>query len=88
MLEQARRLSAEERRRLLEKLNRTISMPISGLSGAATSEPNTWPGPGRAVRPGLEADLDAIDAFATKVSAAWDGDMNAVEAIDEQRRDL
>ena len=42
----------------------------------------------RAVRPGLEADLDAIDEFAGEVSAAWKDDMSATDAVREQRREL
>ena len=40
------------------------------------------------VRPGLAADLDAIDAFAAEVSAAWKDEMTAVDAVQEQRREL
>ena len=40
------------------------------------------------VRPGLAADLDAIDAFAAEVSAAWKDDLTAVDAVQEQRREL
>lgn len=42
----------------------------------------------RTVRPGLEADLDAIDEFAAEVSAAWKDDMSASDAVSEQRREL
>ncbi len=36
----------------------------------------------------LEADLNAIDALAAEVSAAWQDDMSAVDAVKEQRREL
>ena len=44
--------------------------------------------PALSVRPSLAADLDAIDAFAAEVSAAWKDDMTAVDAVQEQRREL
>ena len=44
--------------------------------------------PAHPVRPGLAADLDAIDAFAAEVSAAWKDEMTAVDAVQEQRREL
>lgn len=40
------------------------------------------------VRPGLLADLDAIDEFAAEVSAAWKDNMSAADAVKEQRREL
>ncbi len=86
-LELAEQLTSEERQRLLEELDQGVTAPRT-LAGAATAVPDTGSGPGLSVRPGLEADLDAIDSFAAEVSAAWDGDITAVEAVKEQRRDL
>ncbi len=36
----------------------------------------------------LEADLDALDALAARIGAAWQDTMSAAEAVKEQRRDL
>ena len=44
--------------------------------------------PAQPVRAGLEADLDAIDELAAEVSAAWQGEMTAVDAVREQRREV
>ncbi len=44
--------------------------------------------PTRAVRPGLAADLAALDALSARISAAWKDDMSAVEAINDVRREL
>ncbi len=85
-LELAEQLTSEERRRLLEELNQRATTDRTP-SGAASADRPTGSAPGPSVRPGLEADLDAIDAFAAEVSAAWDGDMTAAEAVKEQRRD-
>lgn len=71
VLEQARQLAPEELRQLRDE--------ISALSEPDTTEATS------SARPGLQADLDAIDAFAARVSAAWKSDLDAVEAIREQR---
>lgn len=42
--------------------------------------------PKRAIRPGLHADLTALDALAARISAAWKDDMSAAEAISDVRR--
>ena len=42
--------------------------------------------PMRPARPGLVADLAALDALATRIGAAWKSDKSAVEAVSEQRR--
>ena len=44
--------------------------------------------PPRAIRPGLHADLTTLDELSTRISAAWQDDMSAVEAIRDVRREL
>ncbi|HSH77797.1 MAG TPA: hypothetical protein VLA19_04605 [Herpetosiphonaceae bacterium] len=44
--------------------------------------------PAHAIRPGLQADLAALDELSTRISAAWKDDMSAAEAIDDVRRAL
>lgn len=58
------------------------------LEAAARARTSTETHAARAVRAGLEADLDAVDDFAAEVGAAWQGVMSAVDAVREQRRDL
>ena len=42
--------------------------------------------PAHPVRPGLAADLAALDALADHIGAAWKSDRRAPEAVSEQRR--
>lgn len=44
--------------------------------------------PAQSVRPGLEADLAALDELSARISAAWKDDMNAVAAVNDVRRSL
>ena len=44
--------------------------------------------PTHAIRPGLQADLAALDELSARISAAWKDDMCAAEAIDDVRRAL
>lgn len=40
------------------------------------------------VRPGLAADLAALDKLAAEIGAAWKTDRSAVEAVSDMRREL
>ncbi len=44
--------------------------------------------PMRSIRPGLEADLAALDELSARISTAWKDGMSAVEAIGDMRRAL
>ena len=44
--------------------------------------------PSRAIRPGLQADLTALDELSARISAAWQDDLSAVESIRDVRREL
>jgi hypothetical protein len=79
VLEATRRLTSEEQRRLHDE--------IETLLGAEPIPALLQP-PGRVARPGLEADLDALDELAAEIGAAWKDDMSAAEAVSEQRREL
>jgi type IV secretory pathway VirD2 relaxase len=79
VLEATRRLTSEEQRRLHDEIETLLGAePIPALLQRA----------GRVARPGLEADLDAIDELAAEIGAAWKDDMSAAEAVSEQRREL
>ena len=80
ILEQARLLTMEEQQRLRAALDDLVSVP--------PSIPDREQGRALRSRPGLEADLAAIDAIAAKVGALWKDDMSAVDAVREQRREL
>lgn len=79
VLEATRRLTPKEQRRLYNE--------IEALLGAEPI-PALLQRPGCAARPGLEADLDALDELAAEIGAAWKDDMSAAEAVSEQRREL
>ena len=42
--------------------------------------------PARSIRPGLQADLVALDELSARISAAWKDSTSEVEAIDDVRR--
>ncbi len=44
--------------------------------------------PPHSTRPGLQADLAALDELSARISAAWKDDMSAAEAISDVRRTL
>jgi hypothetical protein len=80
ILEQARLLTTEEQQRLRDALDGLVSVPPSTADKEQGRE--------RSARPGLEADLAAIDAIAAQVGVLWKDDMSAVDAVREQRREL
>lgn len=81
ILEQARQLTPEERQRLAEQLIHEIdgfrAIYVSDTGHIAVEE-----------RAQVEAWLASSEELARRVSAAWKDDMNAVEAVKEQRREL
>ena len=70
----AQQLSLDEQRRLRDELDAIL--PDRATS---TREERLTPG----VRPGLRADLEALDDLAAQIGAAWQSDRNAAE-IDDQ----
>lgn len=72
VLELARQLTPEDQQRLREEL------------GAPSAASDLLP----EQRARLEAWFAATDRLAQQVSAAWQGDMSAADAVAEQRRDL
>ena len=82
VLDQARRLPPEEQRQLGETLvTRGPAVP------STTAVPPTRP-LSDDDRARLEAWFVAADELAARIGAAWKDDMNAAEAVNEQRREL
>ena len=73
VLREAQQLTPEEQRRLREEL---------GRSGETIQTPTDRQ------RAAAQAFLDKVDRLAARISAAWQDDLSAVDAVREQRRVL
>ena len=83
VLNQARRLAPEERRQLCDELvaidpEANIALPLLPPASPLTEEE----------RARLDAWFSAADELAAKIGAVWKDDMNAADAVKEQRREL
>ncbi len=83
LLEQARRLAPEERSRLRHDLVSLDPEARHELPSLPEVSPLT-----DEERARLEAWFTAADELAARIGAAWKDDMNAAEAVKEQRREL
>ena len=83
VLDQARRLPPEEQRQLGATL--VTHEPAAPSTTAAVAPTRPLRDDDRAR---LEAWFVAADELAARIGAAWKDDMNAAEAVNEQRREL
>lgn len=87
VLREVQELSPDEQRRLLELLiHQAADIPdeIRQIRNKVAHQAPTTPEERAAAR----AALDGLDRVAAQVGAAWKSDKSALEAVQEQRRDL
>jgi hypothetical protein len=73
ILREVRRLPIDEQRLLRDEIDALLPDESSPTSR---------------VRPGLAADLEALDKLATEIGAAWKTDRSVAEAVSDMRREL